>query len=142
MNREHLLKVTEDMTESIDNLNDCKRLILAHPEDEATRFVAFGLKQIFVDFFITVEDFTSMMLKEFKEFKVGIDMRQGLDILKDQGVLDETLFKFLNKARLLRIRISHRYKEPSRQELLQFIEENQVHFTSTLEVIKSINHNH
>lgn len=136
MNIERLLKVIEDMAESINNLEECTRLIIANPKDETTRFIAFGLKQIFVDFFITVEDFTSMMLKELKQFKVGIDMRQGLEILKDNEVLDEALFTFLSKARLLRNRISHRYKEPSREELLEFIEENSLHFTNTLELIK------
>ena len=136
MNIERLLKVIEDMTESVSNLKECKAIILADPKHKTTKFITFGLKQIFVDFFITVEDFTSMMLKELKQFKVGMDMRQGLEVLKDEEVLDETLFIFLNKARLLRNRISHRYKEPSREELLQFIEDNQNQFMSTLEVVK------
>jgi uncharacterized protein YutE (UPF0331/DUF86 family) len=136
MNEERLLKIIEDMSESIANLGTCKSLILAHPTDETTKFIAFGLKQIFVDFFITVEDFTSIMLKELSQFKVGMDMRQGLEILKEKAILDETLFSFLNRARLLRNRISHRYKEPSQEELMGFIEEYHKQFISLLQVIK------
>ncbi len=65
-----------------------------------------------------------------------MDMREGLQILRDREVLDETLFIFLNKARLLNNRISYRYKEPSTEEILQFIEDKHAQFISTLEVVK------
>lgn len=75
MNQERLIKIIEDMTEVIKNLKDCKQLLQDLEEDNKTIFIEFGLKQIFVDFFITVENLTSMILKELKKYKIGIDMK-------------------------------------------------------------------
>ena len=69
MNQERLIKIIEDMTEVIKNLKDCKQLLQDLEEDNKTIFIEFGLKQIFVDFFITVENLTSMILKELKKLE-------------------------------------------------------------------------
>ena len=131
MNQERLIKIIEDMTEVIKNLKDCKQLLQDLEEDNKTIFIEFGLKQIFVDFFITVENLTSMILKELKKYKIGIDMKASLIII------GEETYEFLNGARLLRNRISHRYKEPSREELLEFINDNINEFEKVLDIAKS-----
>lgn len=136
MNKERLLKIIEDMTEVIKNLKDCRQVLQCAVEDEKTIFIEFGLKQIFVDFFITVENFTSMLLKELKKYKIGIDMKSSLEIMLNNNVIDNDIFIFLNEARLLRNRISHRYKEPSREELLDFINTNINNFDKILEITK------
>jgi uncharacterized protein YutE (UPF0331/DUF86 family) len=136
MNEERLLKIIEDMTEVTKNLNDCKEILKSNEENNTTIFIEFGLKQIFVDFFITVENLTSIILKELKEFKIGIDMKESLSILKNKCIIDEKLYLFLNQARLLRNRISHRYKEPSREELLEFIDMNMDNFYEVLAIAK------
>lgn len=136
MNEERLIKVIEDMTESIKNLKECKKVLSSTEENNTTIFIEFGLKQIFVDFFITVENLTSMILKELKVFKIGIDMRESLSILNKNGVIDENMHSFLNQARLLRNRISHRYKEPTREELVEFIDCNEKKFEKTLDIAK------
>jgi uncharacterized protein YutE (UPF0331/DUF86 family) len=136
MNEERLIKVIEDMTESIKNLKECKKVLSSTKENNTTIFIEFGLKQIFVDFFITVENLTSMILKEMKVFKIGIDMRESLSILNKNGVIDENMYSFLNQARLLRNRISHRYKEPTREELVEFIDCNEKKFEKTLDIAK------
>ena len=102
--------------------------------DDKTIFIEFGLKQIFVDFFITVESLTSMLLKEFKRYRIGIDMKESLNILLENKVLSEEEFIFLNEARLLRNRISHRYKEPSKEELLTFINMNTNYFDNIINI--------
>ena len=106
MNKERLIKIIEDMTEVIKNLKDCKQLLQDLEEDNKTIFIEFGLKQIFVDFFITVENLTSMILKELKKYKIGIDMKASLIILVENKVIGEETYEFLNGARLLRNRIS------------------------------------
>ena len=136
MNRDRLLKVIEDMNEVIKNLKDCINVLQKSKEDDKTIFIEFGLKQIFVDFFITVENLTSMILKELKQYKIGIDMKSSLLILKNNGVIDEDMLNFLNEQRLLRNRISHRYKEPSKKELLEFINENIKNFDKVLDIAK------
>lgn len=137
MNKQRLMKVIEDMEEVIVNLEECTKVLEKSEKNNATKFVEFGLKQIFVDFFITVENITSMILKELKVFKVGIDMNQSLNILLEKGIIDEEKYLFLNDARLLRNRISHRYKEPSKDELLEFINRNNTRFIEILKIAKS-----
>jgi len=136
MNKERLLKIIEDMTEVIGNLKDCINVLQESEEDNKTIFIEFGLKQIFVDFFITVENLTSIILKEVKQYKIGIDMKASLLILRNNGVIDEEMLSFLNEERLLRNRISHRYKEPSKEELLEFINENIQNFDKVLDIAK------
>ena len=141
MNNDRLIKIIEDMAEVIKNLNECKDILKSHEENKTTIFIEFGLKQIFVDFFITVESFTSMVLKELKEFKIGLDMKQSLRILRDKDIINEEVFLFLSQARLLRNRISHRYKEPSRTELLEFIDSNIMRFNDVLDLAKQFAEN-
>lgn len=90
-----------------------------------------------LDLFVTVEDFNSLMLKELKKFKIGVDMKESLNILKQNHVIDEEKHIFLNEARLIRNHISHRYKEPSKEELLSFIGENINCFEEVLTTVKS-----
>lgn len=89
MNEERLLKVIEDMREVISNLKECTKVLEYTESDDKTIFIEFGLKQIFVDFFITVESLTSMLLKEFKRYRIGIDMKESLNILLENKVLSE-----------------------------------------------------
>jgi uncharacterized protein YutE (UPF0331/DUF86 family) len=137
MNRERLLKIIEDMTEVIANLKECKSVLKSDFKDNRTIFIEFGLKQIFVDFFITVENLTSMILKELNKYKIGIDMKESLTILKDNNIIDDNVHYFLNEARLFRNRISHRYKEPSRDELIEFVDINLDEFDKIIDIAKS-----
>lgn len=136
MNQERLIKIIEDMTEVVENLKDCKAILECDEENKNTLFIEFGLKQIFVDFFITVENLASMMLKELKKFKIGIDMKETLSILKKEHIITDELYVFLNEARLFSNRISHRYKEPSRQELIEFININIDKFEEVIDLSK------
>lgn len=138
MNEQRLLSLIQDMTEVIENLEKCTKILEDTEENESTVFIEFGLKQIFVDFFIIIENFTSMILKELKKYKIGIDMKQSLEILKENNTINEEIFEFLNESRLFRNRISHRYKEPTREELMIFINENIMNFHNTLKIMKSI----
>lgn len=122
---------TLDIFVKINILNTGKSI---YTIDNKTIFIEFGLKQIFVDFFITVENFTFMVLKEFKKYRIGIDMKEYLNILLENKVLSEEEFVFLNEARLLKNRISHRYKEPSKEELLTFISMNVNHYDNIVNI--------
>lgn len=137
MNKIRLQKIIQDMKEVLEHLEGCKNTLESDYNNPNTVFIEYGLKQIFVDFFITVEDFTSMMLKELKKFKIGIDMKISLQILLDSQVIDEDIFVFLNEARLIRNRISHRYKEPTKEELLEFINTNLENFPKVISIAKA-----
>ncbi len=136
LNEGRLLKIIEDMTEVLENLKECKSVLEETPEEKNILYIEFGLKQIFVDFFITVEHLISMLLKENKKFKIGIDMKQSLLILNKENVIYEEIYLFLNEARLLRNRISHRYKEPSTAELIEFINSNIDKFDKVVDIAK------
>ena len=138
MNEERLLGLIADMSESIEKLKRCRFILETKEEDETSIFITYGLKQLFVDFFITVEDFTSIMLKELKQFKIGIDMKQGLSILLDHHVINDANYNFLNEARLIRNRISHKYKEPTKEELLAFVREHESSMDEVLQVLKTV----
>lgn len=136
LNEDRLVKIIEDITEVIEHLKECKTVLEESPEGKNTLFIEFGLKQIFVDFFIVVENLVSILLKEHKVFKIGIDMKESLRILNKKDIIYEELYLFLNEARMLRNRISHRYKEPSREELIEFINNNIDKFEEVTEVAK------
>ena len=136
MIKERLLKVIEEMTEVIKNLKECTQVLQNSEEDNKTIFIEFGLRYIFINYYITVENLTSMILKELKKYKIGIDMKASLMILLENDIINEEFYIFLNEARLIRNRISHRYKEPSREELLEFIIDNINEFEKVLEVAK------
>lgn len=138
MRSEKLIKIIKDMEVSISNLKEGKNILKETDDKKTAIFIEYGLRYILVDSFITVENFTSIMLKELKKFKIGIDMRDSLEILKENNVLNEEEYLFLNEARLLRNRISHRYKEPSREELLEFIEGNIDKFDYVLNEAKGV----
>ena len=86
MNEQRLLILIQDMNEVMENLGKCTKILQDTEENESTVFIEFGLKQIFVDFFIIVENFTSMVLKELKKYKIGIDMKKSLQILKENKI--------------------------------------------------------
>ena len=62
MNKERLLKVIEEMTEVIKNLKECTQVLQNSEEDNKTIFIEFGLRYIFINYYITVENLTSMIL--------------------------------------------------------------------------------
>jgi uncharacterized protein YutE (UPF0331/DUF86 family) len=136
VNQERLIKTVEDMTETIKNLDECVKVLKTTPFNDTTIFIEFGLKQIFVEFYITVESLTSLLLKDLKKFKVGIDMIEATQILHNNKVIDDDLAKFLNQVRLLRNRIAHRYTEPKIEELLKFISSNKYNFKKILKISK------
>ena len=64
-------------------------------------------------------------------------MKESLIILKDKKIIEEDTYNFLDEARLLRNRISHRYKEPSREQLIEFVNKNLNIFDKVLNIGKS-----
>lgn len=118
MNKERLLKIIEDMEECKADIDECVEILEKYKENEIIiKLAKSSLRQLFVSFHTILEDFCSIILKELKKFKVGITLSQSLKLLKDNKVIDEDTYVFVEKSRLIRNRISHRYKEPSHEEL-------------------------
>lgn len=122
MNKERLLKIIEDMQECKADIDECVHILEKHKEDAIIMKLAkSSLRQLFVSFHTILEDFCSIILKELKKFKVGITLSDSLKLLKNNKIIDEDTYIFLEKSRLIRNRISHRYKEPSHEELFAHI---------------------
>lgn len=122
MNQERLLKIIEDMQECIGDINECIDILETDKENKLmTKLAKSSLRQLFVSFHTILEDFCSITLKELKKFRIGITLNDSLAILKDSDVIDDETYVFLEKSTLIRNRISHRYKEPTHEELLAHI---------------------
>lgn len=93
-----------------------------------------SLKYKYLSLFILYEDFISMMLKEFGLYEIGISINDAISKLCNNGYLKEEQCEFLNSARLIRNKIGHRYKQPSTEDIVEFIESN----LSTMNEIKAL----
>jgi len=122
MNEERLMKIIEDMQECIADINECLEVLESRKDDKLIiKLSKSSLRQLFVSFHTILEDFCSIVLKEIKKYRIGITLHESLNLLKESGVIKEDTYIFLEKSRLIRNRISHRYKEPKYEELLEHI---------------------
>jgi hypothetical protein len=122
MNEERLIKIIEDIQECISDIEECIYILENNNDNKIMiKLAKSSLRQLFVSFHTIMEDFCSIMLKEINKYKIGITLHDSLAILKENNILDEELFIFLDKSRLIRNRISHRYKEPNHEELLKHV---------------------
>lgn len=122
MNKERLLKIIEDFHECKTDLDECIDIFEQYKNNEKmVKLAKSSLRHLFVSFHTILEDFSSIVLKELKKFKVGLTLSDSLMLLKNNNVIDEDTYIFLEKSRLIRNRISHRYKDPNHEELLEHI---------------------
>jgi uncharacterized protein YutE (UPF0331/DUF86 family) len=138
MNNERLLKIIEDMQECKADIDECI-YILENSQDNKLmiKLAKSSLRQLFVGFHTILEDFCSLILKELKKFKIGITLNDSLTLLRDNNVFDEETYIFLEKSRLIRNRIAHRYKEPKHEELLAHIVKDKDKIDTIIKIAKS-----
>lgn len=138
MNQERLLKIIEDMQECIADITECLEILETRKDDKLIiKLSKSSLRQLFVSFHTILEDFCSIVLKEINKYKIGITLYDSLLILKDNGIIKEDLYVFLEKSRLIRNRISHRYKEPTHDELFNHILNYKTNFDDIVMIAKS-----
>lgn len=124
MNKERLYDIIRNIKETL-SLLDKGLLKLDTVEDEdMIEFIKSSVKQSFLEYFILVENFTSLCLKELKLYKISDDMEKCLKKLYDNNIIDEQTFTFLNQYRRYRNRIAHVYKQPSIEEIILFAKKN------------------
>lgn len=122
MNQQRLMKIIEDIQECVSDIYECLDILENRTNDKLIiKLSKSSLRQLFVSFHTILEDLCSILLKEINKYKIGITLHESLNILKENDLLDETAFNFLEKSRLIRNRISHRYKEPTHEDLLVHI---------------------
>ncbi|WP_097028274.1 hypothetical protein [Clostridium peptidivorans] len=137
MNQERLRKIIEDMQECIADIDECLDVLKNKKDDNLIiKLAKSSLRQLFVSFHTILEDFFSILLKDMKKYKIGISIHESLNILKKDGIINEDIYLFLEKSRLIRNRISHRYKEPKHEELLEHILKYRNNFEDIVRIAK------
>lgn len=138
MNQERLMKIIEDMQECISDIYECLDVLENRTNDKLIiKLSKSSLRQLFVSFHTILEDLCSIILKEINKYKIGITLYESFNIFKESKLIDEETYKFLEKSRLLRNRISHRYKEPTHEDLLAHITIYNNSFNQVLKIAKS-----
>ncbi|MEG0297393.1 MAG: hypothetical protein RR620_11795 [Clostridium sp.] len=123
MNLERLMRIIEDMQDCIDDIDECLMILETRKNDEiVVKLSKSSLRQLFVSYHTILEDFCSIILKEIKKYKIGISLYESILTLRDNNIIDEETYIFLEKSRLIKNRISHRYKDPKHEELIKHIE--------------------
>ncbi|MFW2489053.1 HepT-like ribonuclease domain-containing protein [Clostridium chromiireducens] len=137
MNQERLMKIIEDLQECTSDIEECVSILSNNKDNKIMiKLAKSSLRQLFVSFHTILEELCSLILKEIKKYKIGISLYDSLVILNDEHIIDGQLFSFLEKSRLLRNRISHRYKEPTHEELYEHIVEHKENFEKIFTIAK------
>lgn len=137
MNQDRLVKIIEDLQECIGDIDECIQILEENQDNKILiKLSKSSLRQLFVSFHTIIEEFASIMLKEIHKYKIGMTLNESLEVLKEERIVDDGLFDFLEKSRLLRNRISHRYKEPNHEELLKHIIKYKVNFRKIVQIAK------
>ncbi|MEG2017906.1 MAG: HepT-like ribonuclease domain-containing protein [Clostridium sp.] len=121
MNKERLKRIIEDLKECNNDIYECIEVLQSNSDRLVLKLAKSSLRQLFVSFHNILEDLCSILIKEVNRFKVGMSLSESLKVLKEEGILDDETYIFLEKSRLIRNRIAHRYKEPSHEDLLNHI---------------------
>ena len=138
LNKDRLKKLLYDLNTETTDLNKSLILVKKYKNDEELKAeFSNSLKYKFLSLFIIYEDFISMLLKEYNEYKIGMSIDAALKTLYSKNYIDEVAYNFLHSARLIRNKIGHRYKQPSIETIITFIESNKSEINHINEIVKS-----
>lgn len=125
MNKDRLKKLIYDLELTNDDLERSLKLLKQYKQDDELKIeLSNSLKYKYLSLFILYEDFISMLLKEYGLYEIGISINDAILKLFEQGHLSEDESDFLNSARIIRNKIGHRYKQPSIDSIIEFLDEN------------------
>lgn len=123
MNKDRLKKLIYDLELTTDDLQRSVKLLKKYKQnDEFKEEFSNSLKYKYLSLFILYEDFISLLLKEYGLYEIGISINDAIIKLFEQGYLKEDEMVFLNSARIIRNKIGHRYKQPSIEDIIEFLE--------------------
>lgn len=124
MNKKKLYELIKDLKETLALLDKALTKLNEIEDEDLNTLIKSSIKQSFLEYFILIENFTSMCLKELKIYKISDDMEKSLTKLNDNKIIDLDILNFLNDYRRYRNRIAHVYKKPSTEEIISFLEMN------------------
>lgn len=122
MNKERIKKLIFDLQITSKDLDKSLSLLEKFSNDEEMKDeLSNSLKYKYLSLFIIYEDFISMMLKEYNLFEIGISVDKALKKLNSIGKINEEQYQYLNASRIIRNKIGHRYKQPSIEDIIIFL---------------------
>lgn len=137
MNKERLKKLLYDLDITTQDLKKSLDFVKKYNDDEELKLeFSNSLKYKYLSLFIIYEDFISMLLKEYNKYEIGMTIDKAIKKLNDSGHLTNNLNDFLHSARLIRNKIGHRYKQPSVESIIIFLDDNEENMSILHELIK------
>jgi len=137
LNKERLKKLLYDLDTTTKDLNKSLELVKKYSNNaELKSEFSNSLKYKYLSLFIIYEDFISMLLKEYNQYEIGMTIDKAIKRLNDAGYLTNKYSEFLHSARLIRNKIGHRYKQPSVESIIKFLEDNKEILREIHELIK------
>ncbi len=124
MNKQRLYELIKNIKETLALLDKALSKLNENKDEDLNELIKSSIKQSFLEYFILIESFTSMCLKELKIYKISDDMEKSLAKLYDKQIIDLDTLNFLNQYRKYRNRIAHVYKKPSIGEIIEFVNSN------------------
>ena len=138
MNKLRLYDLIKNTEETISLLNKALFKLEEIEDEDLNSLIKSSIKQTFLEYFILIESFTSMCLKELKLYKISDDMEKSLIKLYENKIIDKNLLDFLNVYRRYRNRIAHVYKQPGIEEIIIFLEKNKDKMKKVVNIMKKI----
>lgn len=137
LNKERLKKLLYDLDITTQDLKKSLELVKKYNDNEELKLeFSNSLKYKYLSLFIIYEDFISMLLKEYNKYEIGMTIDKAIKKLNDSGYLTDNLNDFLHSARLIRNKIGHRYKQPSVESIIIFLDDNKENMSILHELIK------
>ena len=138
MNKERLKKLLYDLDITTADLNKSLELVKKYSDNEDLKAeFSNSLKYKYLSLFIIYEDFISMLLKEYNKYEIGMTIDKAIKKLNDAGYLTNNHNDFLHSARLIRNKIGHRYKQPSVESIIKFLDDNKENMYEIHALIKA-----
>lgn len=135
MNKQRLYDLIVNIKDTLAMIDRALEKLNTIEDEELKLLIKSSLKQSFLEYFILIESFSSMCLKELKIYKMSDDMEKSLNKLKDNNIINQEMLDFLNQYRRYRNRIVHVYKQPSTEEIIEFINMNKEKINSVVNVM-------
>lgn len=135
MNKERLYDIIKSIKETLSLLDKGLNKLEILEDEDIKELIKSSIKQSFLEYFILIESFTSLCLKELKLYKISDDMEKSLKKLYDNDIIDEGIYNFLNQYRRYRNRIAHVYKQPSIEEIIDFIKNNKGNINEVINIM-------
>lgn len=138
MNKQRLYDLIVNIKESLAMMDKALKKLEVIEDEELQLLIRSSVKQSFLEYFILIESFTSMCLKELKIYKISDDMEKSLVKLNDNNIIDNEMLNFLNQYIRYRNRVAHVYKQPSTEEIIEFINVNKEKINKMVNIMSNI----